>query len=143
MNRFLDIAKEKSNEELLTMIYQFAEWDPEMLSAVETELQTRGLLPDDIAARKQELIEKEDLALTNGQEASLAGQIFGWFGVLGLLGLFIGYNYTFSKVRSKFTQKEYYKYDKPSRDNGSYIFYTSVAVFILSILYTCIKVMGN
>jgi hypothetical protein len=134
-NKFQPIVQEKSNEELLSMVYQFAEWDPEMLNAVEAELQKRNLLPDDIAVRKQQLIESEDIALSQGEEASIAGQIFGWLGVLGLIGLIIGYNYTFSKVRSKYTQKEYYKYDNDSRDNGRHIFYTSLTVFIFSILY--------
>ena len=142
-NKFQTNVQEKANKELLAMVYQFAEWDPEMLDAVEAELQKRNILPDDISTRKQALIEGEDIKLSHGEEASVAGQIFGWIGVLGLIGLIIGYNYTFSKVRSKYTQKEYYKYDKDSRDNGRHIFYTSLTVLILSVFYVCIRLMAN
>ena len=142
-NKCQTIVQEKANKELLTMVYQFAEWDPEMLEAVEAELQKRNILPDDIVNRKQALIESEDIKLSHGEEASVAGQFFGWLGVLGLIGLIIRYNYTFSKVRSKYTQKEYYKYDKDSRDNGRYIFYTSLTVFILSVFYLCVRIMAN
>jgi hypothetical protein len=113
-NRFQSIIQQKSSDELLEMVYQFTEWDPEMLDGVETELQKRNLLPTDITSRKQKLIADEDQALSNGLQASLTGQIVGWLGVLGLIGLIIGYNYTFSKVRSKYTKKVYYKYDKDS-----------------------------
>lgn len=142
-NRFRQIVSEKSNEELLVMVYEFADWDAEMLSAVEAELKNRQLLPEDIATRKQELVEAEDAALLKGSEASLAGQIFGWLGVLGILGLIIGYHYAFSKVRSKYTQKVYDKYDADSRENGSYIFYTALTVFILTIVYTVLKFSGS
>lgn len=141
-NRFQQIVSEKSNEELLEMVYQFADWDAAMLEAVETELMSRNILPGDIANRKQELIEAEDAVLSKGKEASLAGQIFGWIGILGILGLIIGYHYTFTKVRSKYTQKVYYKYDADSRDNGSYIFYVALLVFIGSIVYTIFRVVG-
>ena len=142
-NKFQTIVKEKSNEELLTMVYQFDEWDSEMLKAVELELQTRELLPDDITQRKKESIDKELEELTKGKEAGLAGQIFGWLGVLGIIGLIIGYNYAFSKSKSKYTGKEFYKYDEPSRENGRYIFYTSLIVFIIFFLYKLLTFRGN
>lgn len=141
-NRFQQVVSEKTNEELLEMVYQFADWDAEMLIAVEDELKSRQLLPDDLAKRKQQLIDEEDAALSKGKEASLAGHIFGWIGILGIIGLLIGYHYSFSKVRSKYTQKVYYKYDADSRDNGSPIFYIALLVFIGTIVYTIIKVTG-
>jgi len=141
-NRFQQVVSEKPDDELMEMVYQFADWDTEMLAAVEAELESRKLLPGDIAARKQEMIEAEDAALSKGKEASLAGQIFGWIGILGILGLIIGYHYSFSKVRSKYTQRVYYKYGADSRDNGSYIFYVALLVFIASIVYTIFKIVG-
>lgn len=141
-NRFQQAVSEKSDEELLEMVYQFADWDTEMLAAVEAELESRKLLPDDISIRKQELIEEEDAVLSKGREASFAGQLFGWIGILGIIGLIIGYHYSFTKVRSKYTQKVYYKYDADSRDNGSYIFYVALLVFIASIVYTIFRIVG-
>ena len=142
-NRFQPIVSAKPNEELLTMVYQFTEWDPEMLEAVEVELEKRNILPADLAIRKQELIQQEDEELSRGEEASQAGLFFGWLLVLGLIGLYIGYNYTFSKTRSKYTQKEYYKYEPRSRENGKYIFYTSLAALILGSLYVFVKFAGT
>jgi hypothetical protein len=142
-NNFTNTAKEKSNDELLAMVYQFAEWSPDMLQAVEKELIERQLLPSDVALRRQEIIDRDTLSLEQGKQASLMGQIFGWLGVLGLIGLVIGYNYAFSKIRSKYTGKTYYKYDRPSRDNGSYIFYISLTVFILYSFYKVATLRGN
>jgi hypothetical protein len=142
-NRFQSIVSEKSNEELLTMVYQFADWDPQMLDAVETELQNRNILPADVAVRKQELAQQEDEALSQGRTASAAGIIIGWIFVLGFIGLYLGYNYAFSKRRNKYTQKEYFKYELDSRENGRYIFYASLAAIILEILYAFVKFAGT
>ncbi len=87
----------------------------------------------------QGVINNEDELLSKGKEASIGGQILGWIGVLGLLGIIIGYNYAFSRVRSKYTGKKYYEYEVASRENGSYIFYTSVVVFIISTFYVLLK----
>ncbi len=121
------------------MVYQFDEWDVEMLKAVEIELEIRNSLPADVGTRRQQVINNEDELLSKGKEASIGGQILGWIGVLGLLGIIIGYNYAFSRVRSKYTGKKYYEYEVASRENGSYIFYTSVVVFIISTFYVLLK----
>lgn len=142
-NRFESEVKEKPDEELLTMVYEFDAWNVEMLQAVEAELQSRQILPNDIALRKKEMIEEEAAQLAKGKEASLLGQVIGWLCVLGLLGIIIGYNYAFSKVKSKYTGQKFYKYDEDSRDNGSYIFYISLSVCILVTLYIIIKSTGN
>lgn len=134
-NQFTESVQQKSNDELLQMVYEFDEWSPAMLAAVETELSERQILPNDVSARKQQAVIAEDEVLTKGTEASLAGQIFGWIFVLGLIGLYIGYNYAYAKATSKYTGKKYFKYDEPSRENGSYIFYVSIAVLILGFIY--------
>ena len=137
-DQFKATVQLKSNDELLKMVYEFDEWSPEMLIAVETELSERKLLPDDISNRKQQAITEEEELLTKGKEASLGGQIFGWIFVLGLIGLYIGYNYAYAKVRSKYTGKKYFEYDEASREVGSYIFYTSMAAFILGFMYVIV-----
>lgn len=137
-DQFKAAVKLKSNDELLKMLYEFDEWSPEMLIAIETELSERNLLPDDIAIRKQQAIIEEEELLLKGKEASLGGQIFGWVFVLGLIGLYIGYNYAYAKVRSKYTGKKYFEYDEASREVGSYIFYTSMAAFILGFMYAIV-----
>ena len=124
--QFASIVKKKTNPELLKMIYEFTEWSPEMLKAVEIELKRRGALPNDIEIKKQALIEEEDKVLSEGKEASSMGIIAGWICVMGLLGIYIGYQYAFSKVRSIYTQKVYYKYNQSSRKNGEVLFFVSL-----------------
>jgi hypothetical protein len=85
------------------------------------------------------LIKEEDIVLSNGKEASLIGQVIGWIGISGLLGLFIGYHYAFSKVRSKYTGKEYLKYNEASRKTGAYIFYTAIVIWTLFIIYKMLR----
>lgn len=132
---FQGIVKDKADEELLLMVYQFDQWDVAMLHAVEVELKQRNILPTDVDVRRQQMIKEENERLSKGTAASIGGQVFGWLGVAGLFGLIIGYNYSFSKVYSIYTRKKYYQYDEDSRDNGQYIFYTSVIVHTLVICY--------
>ena len=137
-DQFKETVHLKSNDELLKMVYEFDEWSPEMLLTVEAELNERKLLPEDIGARKQQAITEEEELLRKGKEASLGGQIFGWVFVLGLIGLYIGYNYAYAKVRSKYTGKKYFEYDQASREVGSYIFYTSIVAFVLGFMYVLV-----
>jgi hypothetical protein len=137
-NQYQETVQSKSDDELLKMVYEFDEWSPEMLLTVETELSTRNILPNDIAIKKQQAIIEDDDKLSKGTAASLGGQIFGWVFVLGLIGLYIGYNYAYGKVRSKYTGKKYFEYDEDSREVGSYIFYTSIVAFILGFMYVIV-----
>ena len=142
MNDFKETVQNKSNDELLKMVYGFDEWSPEMLKAVEDELSKRNILPNDITTRKQQLIENEEGQLVKGKQASPFGQIVGWLTVFGLFGILIGYHYAFSKARSKYTDKKYFKYNEASRKNGSYLFYTSICLSAIAIFYKIISANG-
>ena len=138
MNNFIEQVRVKPNEELLKMVYEFDNWDPGMLHAVETELSKRNILPGDIHLKKQKLIEEEDIKLSKGRKASGIGQVVGWLTIFGLLGIYMGYNYAFSKVKSKYTGKEYFEYDPESRKNGVFLFYIASAVLLIFIFYQII-----
>jgi hypothetical protein len=135
MNDFTSVVQDKTDDELLKMVYAFDEWSEEMLQAVETELAKRNLLPADVAEKRQERIVNEDIQLQHGKDGNGFGMVIGWICVLGLVGLFLGYHYAFSKTRSKYTGKLYFKYDAVTRKNGSYIFYASITVFVLAMFY--------
>ena len=142
MNNFSEAVQSKSNTELLKMVYEFDEWSPEMLIAVEQELFNRKILPADLVLNKQNKIEMEDIELSKGKEAGLTGQIIGWLTVFGILGIAIGHNYAFSKVKSKYSAKQYFKYNDDSRKNGKYLFYTSLFLLAIAILYKVITWEG-
>jgi hypothetical protein len=139
MTDFNEVSRSKSDRELLKMIYELDQWSPEMLTAVEKELVRRNILPDDIGEHRQKMIENEDRELSKGKDASLVGIIVGWLTILGLVGIIVGYNYAFSKVRSRYSGKEYFKYSKESRKDGEYIFYTAIIIVTLTIGYQLIK----
>ncbi len=132
---YLNTLKDKSNEELLKMAYEFTTWSPEMLQGVEQELKDRKILPPDLKEKKDTAIIQEDVELTEGKQASLLGQVIGWVTLLGFLGVFIGYHYAFSKRKSSFTDKIYYTYNESSRTNGKYLFYISLTLFTLILIY--------
>lgn len=134
-NDFSSLVVQYSSEELLTMVYQFEQWDDEMMAAVQNELAARNLLPDDVSERRNNVIQKEDEILSEGKEATFAQQFLGWIGVLGILGIIIGYELAFAKVKSKYTGQEYLKYDEPSRESGRYMYYISLTVIIGFFVY--------
>lgn len=134
-NDFSDLVVQYSSEELLIMVYQFEQWDDEMMAAVQNELAARNLLPDDVSERRSRVIEREDNILSEGKEATFAQQFLGWIGVLGILGIIIGYELAFAKVKSKYTGKEYFKYDESSRESGRYMYYISLTVIIGFFVY--------
>jgi hypothetical protein len=136
---FPEIVQSKSDSELLKMVYELDQWSPDMLKAAENELSVRNILPEDIAIRKKEIVETEELKLATGKEASPGGVILGWICIFGVIGLFIGYDYAFSKVHSIYTQKKYFKYNERSRKKGTNIFYTSIIMLILYFLYSIVK----
>ncbi len=134
-NNFDEIALQYSDEELLIMVYQFDNWDDEMLSAIQKQLLVRNILPTDITEKRNEIINKEAEALSEGKAATFSQQFLGWIGILGVLGVIIGYELAFAKTKSKFTDKEYFKYDDTSRESGRYMYYLSLAIIIGFLLY--------
>jgi hypothetical protein len=128
-------VKNKPDVELLKMAYQFDKWSPEMLAAVERELENRKRLPDDLSARKRQLVETERGQLSRGKPAGLFGQIIGWVTVFGILGIFIGYHYAYSKTTSKYTGEQYFTYNDTSRKSGTYLFYASLCFSAMAIIY--------
>jgi hypothetical protein len=124
-----------SDNELIKIVYEFYEWDEDMLVAVQNELTFRGKLPDDIIYKKYNEILKEDAFLSEGKEATFPQQFLGWIGIVGVLGIIIGYELYFSKTKSHFTAKEYFKYNEDSRESGRYMFYISLAVVVGFFVY--------
>ncbi|MFT3680851.1 MAG: hypothetical protein QM791_11300 [Ferruginibacter sp.] len=142
MNSFIEIAREKSTRELLEMIYELDKWDVQMLKACENELSTRNQLPEDFQIKKNEIIEKTEAQLALGKEASMTGVVAGWLCIFGVIGLYIGYQYSHAKVISQYTGKQFFKYNDESRKTGSYIFYASIFGCIIGIIYLITKIKG-
>lgn len=140
MQDFKIIVKEKSTDELKKMIFdsinwsnEINVWSKEMIMAVEDELIERNAFPTDYEDKRKKMIEEERIILEAGKNASTIGLIIGWICVLGFIGTYLGYQYAFSKVSSKFTSDVYYVYNDTSRKNGSYLFYTSIVLIIISL----------
>ncbi len=134
-NRFRETVMEYPDGQLLYMTQTPDQWEPALLLAAEEELQQRNLLPDEMLIRRAQLIAKEEESLAEGKEATLLQQFFGWLGIFGLLGIIIGYDLYFSKAESLYTGKLYHEYDSESRENGRYIFFTSIITHSLFIIF--------
>lgn len=139
--RFL--MNEHTDKELFSIMYRSATGDPEMTAAAEEELRSRNIFTDEIAVRRQVLIEEEDDILSEGFEATVPQYIFGWLGIFGVLGLIIGYDLYFSKKISVYTGKAYPEYDEASRESGRLIFFISVITHSLFILYKITPFIEN
>jgi hypothetical protein len=125
--------KNKSDQDLEKMLFEMDLWNPDVLLEVESELKQRNRFPADYAERLNILIEAEDKELSNGRPASLVGQILACITVFGLAGIYFGWSYNNSKVISKYTGKEYYKYNPKTREFGNYIFVISTIIALYGI----------
>ena len=143
MDNFKEIVQNKADSDLLGMVYQFDGWSPEILNDVEAQLFKRGILPNDIVEKKQRLIEMEENQLFEGRDASPFGLLIGWLTLFGLLGIFFGYQYAYSKVRSKYTDRIYFKYNETSRKHGNYLFVISILLSALVFFYKLVIESGK
>ena len=142
-NRFRETVSEYSDEYLLQMLHSPAQWEPELLLAAEDELEQRNLLPEEALIRRQQMIAREEERLSEGKPATFLQQFFGWLGIFGILGLIIGYDLYFSKVKSIYTDRLYDEYDSTSKENGRYIFFVSVITHSLFILFKVLPWIQN
>jgi hypothetical protein len=135
MNDFRTAVQQKTDDELLKMINDFDSWNNEMILAVEEELTKRNVSYENVTKRKQERIANEDAALQQGIDNTGFPIVIAWIFAAGLIGLLLGYHYAFSKTKSKYTDKVYYKYDEKTRKSGSNICYTAFAIIAIVLLY--------
>ncbi len=125
----------RSDQELLEIVYHPDTWEMAVVCAAENILLTKGLLPEDIQKRRSDAILKEENELSHGKSASTSGLILAWIGVFGILGLIIGYNYAFSKTTSLYTGKKFYNYNEETRETGRLIFIAALTTHLLFLLY--------
>jgi hypothetical protein len=137
---YSQVVKQKSDDELIQMVYAFKEWNPEMIQAVESELSNRKKLPNDILEKREILIQREDAKLLEGKKAGIFGKVIGFLTIFGLMGIMIGYHYAFSKVKGIYTDKEYFQYDDSSRKIGRILFYGGL---VASSLFIILKILEN
>ncbi len=110
-----------------------------MLKQVELELKHRNIFPAELDEEFKKLIEQERLVLSAGKDASPFGLIIGWIFVLGVIGIIIGYNYTYSKVKSKYTDELFFEYNEKTRSNGRLLYNTSLVLTILFVIYRVVS----
>ncbi|MEJ7611287.1 MAG: hypothetical protein WKF88_08935 [Ferruginibacter sp.] len=139
--RFL--MSEYTDRELFGIMYRSATGDPEITTAAEEELRNRNMFTDEIAERRQVLIDEEEDILSEGTAATVPQQVFGWLGIFGILGLIIGHDLYFSKRKSVYTGKEYPEYDEASRESGRMIFFISVVTHSLFFLFKFVPWLEN
>lgn len=134
-NIYPEIVKEKSDEALLAMVYHHGQWEEDIIIEAEAELDRRNILPEEIRLRQNAITAEEDGRLSEGIQADGPGQVLGWIGIFGILGIIIGYHHAFAKIKAKYSGKTYFKYNEVSRENGRYTFYVSVAIVVMWVVY--------
>lgn len=132
---FLETISSYSDADLFAIINSPGTYDEKAVIASENELEKRNLLPEEFIIRRNNLIFDEDERLSEGKPASSLQNFFGWLGIVAVLGIVIGYTLYYGKTKSIFTGKEYHTYNEESRENGRYMFYFSLILHAVFILY--------
>ena len=129
-----DEIKNKTDKDLEKMLFEIDLWNPTVISEVEKELKLRNKFPLDYDEKIRMLKENENRILENGIPGSIFGKIIACIGVFGFIGIFLGLNYKSSKIKSRYTEIEYFKYDQKTREFGNYIYFISLILTVFGIL---------
>lgn len=136
MNLSDELIKEynsKESSELIEILYEYHKWNPELIDVIKKELEKRNCFPIDYNDKINGLIQEEKTILEKGLQISLTKKIISCLTIFGLLGIYVGYTFENSKVKSTYTNLEYLKYCEEDRNFGKYIFYLSIAISFLGL----------
>ena len=132
---FNALVKSKPTDELLEMLRDAHQFQPDMIIAVTDELNARNVDTTELMAKRTALYEENETLLSSGKEGNSLYLVICFIASIlgGLLGIIGGYIYSFSKTTS-LAGNRYYVYDKATRQWGRIIFWVGISCFLLAIM---------
>ncbi len=131
-NAFLEQIQQKTDTELIAIYSHPTDYQPDYIALVREELIHRKLDIEqyDVANAKELAIKRKELS--SGKTGSPFYILIGFIlaGLGGLLGIYIGYIYSRSKIR--LTENEaFYVYTKETRNLGNWMMWLGIVVFVV------------
>ena len=129
---FTDQIKEKTDKELTDIYINARDYNPEFVRLAKEELLARNIVLDSFAVQKEAAEQLVKNQFKEGRDGNPL-YIFICFGLAllgGLLGIYAGYVYSQSKIKTD-DGESYYAYNKETRRMGKLM----MLVGVLSILF--------
>lgn len=134
MNDFETIIKAKSDEELTDIFINPSDYQIEFIELVQQELVNRKIPIEALLKLQKEQSKIDDEVLEMGEQGSQFWIVFAFIASIfwGIYGIFAGYNYAYSKRKTK-NGKEYYVYNESTRKYGKWMLIVSSTILGLAL----------
>ncbi len=127
--------KKQTDQELIDIYNNPADYNPEFVKLVYMELQLRNVPIEAYADVRDQNEEVRKQQLQQGKKGSplyiLLSFVLALLG--GLLGIYAGYIYSQSKTKDN-DGEQYYVYDEQTRHWGNIIMWMGIGIFLLTLL---------
>lgn len=135
MNNFETIIKGKIYTELSDIYIKNSGYQEEFMKLVEIELINRNIPIDSLIKFRNEQNKIDDTILVKGEQGSQFWIVAGFFGAIvgGIWAIFAGYNYAYSKHKSK-SGEEFFVYNESTRKYGRIMLTIGSIIFGLGVL---------
>ncbi|RXK62021.1 hypothetical protein ESA94_03115 [Lacibacter luteus] len=131
---FTDQIKQKTDKELTDIYINSRNYNPEFVRLAKEELLARNIVLENFAVQKQEAEQSVKEELKEGKDGNPL-YIFLCFMLAllgGLLGIYAGYVYSQSKIKTD-GGETYYAYNKQTRQMGKLMMLVGVLAFLFII----------
>jgi hypothetical protein len=134
---FTHQIKHKTDKELTEIFINPKDYNPEFVRLAEEELQLRNINIDTSREIKEQKEEMSKQQLQTGKTGSPFYIFICFILVLfgGLLGIYAGYIYSQSKIKT--SEGEFYVYNEQTRQLGKIIMWLGIAVLLFFVLKYC------
>jgi hypothetical protein len=135
MNNFETLIKKKTNNELSDIYIKNSGYQEEFMKLVEIELISRNIPIDSLMKFREEQGFIDDSKLELGEQGSQFWIAAGFIGAIfgGIWSMFAGYNYAYSKHKSK-SGEEFFVYNYSTRKYGRIMLLIGSIIFGLGVL---------
>ncbi|MEX6688540.1 hypothetical protein QTN47_13590 [Danxiaibacter flavus] len=132
---FTETVRQKTNQELMEIFIHPKDYNPDLVALAELELTKRNINLDKSKQVRQTISHVELRQLEKGKKGSPLFIFFCFILALagGLLGIYAGYVYSQSKIRTD-DNKEYFAYDEETRRLGRLMMLLGGGVIIVLLL---------
>jgi hypothetical protein len=135
---FTQQIKQKTDEELTEIFINTKDYNPEFVRLAEAELQLRNINTDTSKQIKDKKEETSKQQLQAGKSGSPFYIFISFILALsgGLLGIYAGYIYSQSKIKSS-DGEELFVYNEQTRQFGKIIMWLGISVLLFLLLRYC------
>ncbi|RYE21881.1 MAG: hypothetical protein EOP51_14525 [Sphingobacteriales bacterium] len=132
LDNFDKIVAEKTDAELAQIFVDKEKYQTEFYEAAVREINLRGIDTSGLNTQLGDKIAGNTTQLEEGKNGNLAYLILCLLGAIfgGVLGIFGGYIYAFSKTKG-LDGEQYYVYNEGTRKFGKLIFYIGISVIAI------------